>query len=104
LRAVQDGFFLPSRVTATGVRLPHRDGTDRTVTKEEAAAQWLRVLRNASHGFRGQDDRDHARDEALLMSHNGQLPDDVPLLAYLHLLHLLAEPRQVERMIRKAVR
>lgn len=104
LREVQQGFFLPSRVTSSGVRVPGKNGQDRLLTKEQAAAQWLRILRNATHGFRGQRDKDEARDEALLMSHTGDVPENLPLLAYLHLLHLLAAPSQLERVIHHSTR
>ena len=74
LRQVQDRFFLPSRVENAGVRVPDAQGTDRLLSFEDAAAMWLRVLRNANHGFRGRQDRDHARDEALLVAHTGAIP------------------------------
>lgn len=53
LHDLQKGFFLPSRVTSTAIRLPNNDGTDVLVPLESAAASWLRVLRNAGHGFGG---------------------------------------------------
>ncbi len=90
LRQLQDGFFLPSRVTADGVRLPDKRLGERIVARDQAAAQYLRVLRNATHGFRGNPDKDRSRDEALLMAHNGDLPENLPLLGYLYLLRLLA--------------
>ena len=36
-------------------------------------------------------------DEVLLMSHNGDLPVDLPDLAYLYLLRLLARPLDLRR-------
>jgi len=90
LRQLQDGFFLPSRLHAAGLRLPDKHHGERIVARDQAAAQYLRVLRNATHGFRGNPDKDRSRDEALLMAHNGDLPEDLTLLGYLYLLRLLA--------------
>jgi hypothetical protein len=39
------------------------------MTLEEATAQYLRILRNAGHGYAGQNDKDQRRDEVLSMSH-----------------------------------
>jgi hypothetical protein len=92
LRACQDGFFLPSRVTAEGVRLPDKRSGERTLTKEQATARYLRVLRNAIHGFRGRGDADRRRDEVLLAAHDGKVPGDLALLPYLYWLEMLAQP------------
>jgi hypothetical protein len=90
LRELQQGFFLKSRLTSDGLRLPDKKG-ERVVPLAEAAASWLRMLRNAGHGFssgRGQE----KRDGALLAAHNGRVPHNLPDLAYLYLLDLLAHP------------
>lgn len=104
LRSVQNGFFLPSRVTNSGVVLPEPDGTDRQFSKAEAAALWLQVLRNATHGFRSKRSKHQRRGEALLMAHNGAIPEGLALLPYLYLLQLLSDPIRVNRMVRSAAR
>lgn len=96
LQQLQDGFFLPSRVSSRSIRLPDSNGVDRAVPLESAAASWLRVLRNAGHGF-GSRPKVKARDEALLVAHDGSVPTDLPDLAYLYLLQLLARPDLLRR-------
>ena len=101
LREVQEGFFLPSRVSDAGVRI-WQGTSDTIVSRERAAAIWLRILRNAAHGFRGEADAQRQRDEALLLAHDGNVPEDLPLIAYLELLQLLAAPHQIDNILRRA--
>lgn len=97
LRELQDGFFLPTRVSGGNIRLPDRKSAlDRSVSLESAAASWLRVLRNAGHGF-GSRPKVKARNDALLVAHDGSVPSDLPDLAYLYLLQLLARPDLLRR-------
>ncbi|MEU9466943.1 hypothetical protein AB0D78_09855 [Streptomyces avermitilis] len=93
LRECQDGFLRNAYVSGGQVALPHRDGQRRVVTVEQATGQYLRVLRNAHHGFGGQNDAGRRRDEVLLMSHTGNIPNDLVLLPYLYWLHALADPQ-----------
>lgn len=96
LRDLQGGFFLPSRVSGGTILLPGRSGGDQPVPLEAAAASWLRVLRNAGHGF-GSKPANKARDDVLLMAHDGSVPPDLPDLPYLYLLELLAHPEKLRR-------
>lgn len=96
LEKLQRGFFLPSRLVAGGLRVPDKRGNENVVSLDKAAAAYLRVLRNAGHAF-GSRPGQQARDEILLMSHSGDLPDDLPDLAYLYLLRLLARPQDLRR-------
>jgi hypothetical protein len=95
LRGCQEGFFLSSRVSSGGVRVPVRGRGERVVPLADAVARYLRVLRNANHGFSGQNDADRRRDEILLMAHNGNVPGDVALLPYLYWLEMLASPKDL---------
>jgi hypothetical protein len=97
LGELQHGFFLPSRVQGTTILLPDRSGVDQPVPLEAAAATWLRVLRNAGHGF-GSRPATRARDDALLTAHDGTVPNDLPDLPYLYLLELLAHPEKLRRV------
>lgn len=94
LRQLQAGFFLGSRLTDGGFRLPNKQGVERIVQLDAAAGQWLRMLRNAGHGFTRP--RSGERDAILLVSHNGQIPHDLPDLAYLYLLDLLCHPQRLQ--------
>jgi hypothetical protein len=58
---------------------------------DSAVPAYLRVIRNATHSFRGM--ATDPREMSLLASHLGQVPDALPDLAFLHLLGLLAHPR-----------
>jgi hypothetical protein len=99
LRGCQDQFFLDSRIAGDKIRVPDRNGPDRELPIEQAVAQYLRVLRNANHGFGGQDDAQRRRDEVLLMAHTGDIPDDVVLLPYLYWLEVLTDPSPLIRRL-----
>ena len=99
LRHCQDGFFLTSRVTPSTVGVPDRSGQDRVLTKEDAVAQYLRILRNAVHGFTGENDSQRRRDEVLLMAHDGNIPGDVSFLPYLYWLDVLLDPSRWRRRL-----
>ena len=92
LERLQHGFFL--RTEGAGLRLPDKRSGERVVSLADATALWLRVLRNAGHSFdRASKTRD--RDEALLLAHGGSLPHELPDLAWLYLLRLLARPERL---------
>lgn len=92
LQELQDGFFLPSRVSPTeGVRVKAKQGHDEYLPPERAAATWLRIVRNAQHGFGGREQLP-GRDDVLLASHDGEIPEHLPDLAWLYLLRLVAQP------------
>lgn len=55
------------------------------------------MLRNAGHGFGSPTQRNEARDAALLVAHDGRVPAELPDLAYLYLLELLAHPERLRR-------
>ena len=62
--------------------------------EKAAAAAYLRVLHNAGHAFGGCPGQ-QARNEVLLMSNSGDIPLDLPELAYRYLFHLLARPQDL---------
>ncbi len=99
LRQCQDGFFSPARVGAGTVRVPDKRGGEQTLSIENATAQYLRVVRNAHHGFTGKADAGRPRDNALLLAHDGDVPDGVSLLLYLYWLDLVAHPEALRRLL-----
>jgi hypothetical protein len=99
LRKCQEGFFLTSRVTSRGVTLTDKRGDEKEWTKESAVAQYLRVLRNANHGFSGENDADVRRDQILLAAHSGDVPGDIAFLPYLHWLHIMSDPERLRRKL-----
>ena len=94
LEDLQKGFFLPSRIRGSGLLLPDKNG-DRVVPYDQAAGMYMRVLRNSQHGFGGRDGTAEERARALLASHDGAIPAELPDLAYLYLLRLLARPMEL---------
>ncbi len=94
LERIQDGFFLPERLVDGGLRLPTNQGHEEVVPLDKAASLWLRVIRNSHHGF---DQKQTLRSRALLSSHDGDLPEHLPDLAWLYLLALMANPDYLRR-------
>jgi hypothetical protein len=80
LEELQEGFFLRSRLTPGGLRVPDKHGNENVMTLDKAAAAYMRILRNAGHAFGGRPGQ-HGRDEVLLMSHTGHIPVDIPDLS-----------------------
>jgi hypothetical protein len=95
LQQLQNGFFASSRLKDGGLRVPNKNGNgERVVSLEAAAASYIRVLRNGGHAFGG---RTVPADGIYLLAHDGDIPIDLPDLAYLYLLHLLAYPQVLRR-------
>lgn len=90
LGAVGDGFFMRE---ADG-RVQLREGQD-PVSREEAATQYLGMLRDAGHGFGSPSANRWEVDANLMVRHTGNIPHDLALLPWLYLLDMLAEPAQV---------
>ncbi|MFC5063660.1 hypothetical protein [Actinomycetospora atypica] len=94
LSALQHGFFLPRQLNVEVVNVPGRAD----LSLEGAAAHYVKLLRNATHGYGGKPGaNDSARTEALLANHDGEVPHDLPALAYLYLLYLISHPGIVGR-------
>lgn len=96
LARMQDGFFIRRHMKTTdvGLRFPH--GEVKILSAEAATAQYLKVLRNSTHGHGG---KGKAVDltAALLAHHDGEVPHDIGLLAYLYLLDMVANPGRLRR-------
>jgi hypothetical protein len=92
LEALQDGFFLQRQLGAAKVEFTAKDGTVQALDPIDAAAEYIRVLRNATHGHGTNREDRRLSTDALLAHHNGIIPADLPLLPYLYLLELLSRP------------
>lgn len=99
LRALQDGFFIRRQLGTATVELQLGAGQVRSLSVEDAAARYLKVLRDATHGHGSNRESSSALTEALLANHNGDVPHDVGLLAYLYLLDVLANPDRLRRTL-----
>ena len=102
LREVQDGFFIG---VSTDRSIELEQGSGRRVSLAKAAAQYLKMLRNATHGHGGKSARAQTIADTLLACHNGNVPHDVSLLGWLYLLDLLARPEVLHaRLTSRATR
>jgi hypothetical protein len=96
LGAVGDGFFMRE----PDGRVLLREGQD-PVSREEAAAQYLGMLRDAGHGFGSPTASRWEADANLMVRHTGKIPDDLALLPWLYLLDMLADPILVSGLAAK---
>lgn len=93
LREIQDGFFL--RESDGSVLL--RPSVQQSVSCERAAAEYLKLLRNATHGHGAIKEASIEPTENLLARHNGEIPHELGLLGWLYLLDLLDRPTDLRR-------
>ncbi|OZB78387.1 MAG: hypothetical protein B7X41_20095 [Microbacterium sp. 14-71-5] len=103
LRRMQEGFFIRRHLRTTDVELHLGDGTTSTLTTERATALYLKVLRDATHGHGGKGQA-VSQTAALLAHHDGEVPHDIGLLAYLYLLDMVAHPDRVRRCLYRSGR
>lgn len=98
LEELQAGFFLAHQLGRRTVDVPDPNGGTREVEFDRAAADYLKILRDATHGHGGQRDR-VGLTNALLAQHDGRIPHDLGLLGYLYLLDLLLHPENLAQRI-----
>lgn len=104
LRAVQDGFFIRRQLGTTTVQWQLGAGQVRSLSVEDAAARYLKVLRNATHGHGSNKASASALTDALLAHHDGDVPHDIGLLGYLYLLDMLTHPDRLRRNLYRSGR
>ncbi|VVJ18331.1 Uncharacterised protein [Amycolatopsis camponoti] len=92
LKQVQDGFFMGHQPGSGEVTLTHTDNTVARLDAAVAAADYIKVLRDATHGHGSNRSGRVDRTNALLAHHDGTIPHDLGLLGYLYLLDVLANP------------
>jgi hypothetical protein len=97
LRALQEGFFIRRQLGTTTVELQLGAGQVRSLPVEDAAARYLKVLRDATHGHGSNKASASALTDALLAHHDGNVPHDIGLLGYLYLLDLLTHPDRLRK-------
>lgn len=95
LQGVGNGFFMARQRGRSEV-----EWAGRKVSIEKASAHYLVALRNATHGHGG--DRgtleERQRSASLIAQHNGSLPDNLALVAYVYLLDFLADADRLRRI------
>lgn len=99
LAEVQSGFFLSAQLRTNRVDFYDTDGNPVQLSLEEAAAEYLKVLRNATHGHGSNRVDAKRKTDALLAYHDGSLPHDLALLGYLYLLDVLCHPAMLRRVL-----
>lgn len=99
LRAVQDGFFIRRQLATTGVDLLLDGERVQVLSVEEAAAKYLKVLRDATHGHGSDQESSKAMTDALLAHHDGSIHHDLGLLGYLYLLDLMMNPVRLRKLL-----
>lgn len=92
LKGVQKGFFIDPLRAANEAGEPIQD-------LDLAAALYIKALRNATHGHGSNRERKKEQTNILIAHHDGRVPDDLPLLAYLYLLDLLNNPENLARRL-----
>ena len=99
LAQVQQGFTMARDQGQTVL-----EWAGKTATFERAAASYLVALRNATHGHGGDKGtaEQRERNTTLLIQHNGDIPEDLSLLAYLYLLDLLVDPERLRRILSRS--
>ena len=98
LAAVQDGFFLRS---LNGDQIVIRDdtGSQRQMNLDMAAAHYLKVLRDATHGHGSNRDNAKGKTNALLAQHDGRVPHEIAGLGFLYMLDVLARSEVLRRVL-----
>lgn len=99
LEHMQAGFFIRSQLATDVVDLQLEGDVTRSLSPEAAAARYLKVLRDATHGHGSDKESSKAQTAALLAHHDGEVPHDLGLVGYLYLLDLLAHPDRLRRTL-----
>ena len=99
LEQMQKGFFIRSQLGTEKVNLQLEGDHTRSLSPEAAAARYLKVLRDATHGHGSDKETSKAQTAALLAHHDGEVPHDLGLLGYLYLLDVLEHPDRLRRTL-----
>ena len=99
LEKLQDGFFIRRHAGASHIEWTDPRTGAKRLTPADAAAQYIKVLRDSTHGHGSNRVNQVARTNALLTHHNGKVPHDLALLGYLYLLDLLKRPQDLRNSL-----
>jgi hypothetical protein len=103
LEALQDGFFLQRQSGTAQIDLTYPNGGGRSLWPDEAAAIYLKVLLNATHGHGSNQPEQVPLTDAMLAQHTGHVPHELTELGYLYLLELLSDPPLFKSGLRERV-
>jgi plasmid stability protein len=99
LEDMQDGFFIRRQLGTVELEFHLGPAGLKVMSLEEGVARYLKVLRDATHGHGSNKAATAALTDALLAHHDGELPHDIGLLAYLYLLDVLCDPARLRRVL-----
>jgi hypothetical protein len=94
LEQLQTGFFISRQLGREVVAIPRAHAPEH-LTLDTAAARYVKVLRDATHGHGTRYPNKAEQANALLAQHHGHLPHELGLLGYLYLLEFLLEPARL---------
>lgn len=95
LRQVEDGFYVLRQSGKSEIEVVESGAVIERLSIERATVEYIKMLRNATHGFGSNKASRVARTNALLAHHDGDLPHDLAWLGYLYLLDILSQPEMV---------
>lgn len=99
LESMQDGFFLRRQLGTKNVEFTDAAGSPCALDPIDAVAEYVKVLRNATHGHGSNREERKVQTDALLAHHTGAIPHDLALLGYLYLLEVLTKPDLLRRTL-----
>lgn len=97
LHDVRNGFYLARQLGSTTISVPDENGITREFDFDGATANYIRVLRDATHGHGSNRSKRIGLTNALLAHHTGEIPHDLALLGYFYLIDLLNRPNDLAR-------
>ena len=92
LERLQDGFFVRRHTASPDIEWHRPDGSIAHLSPPVAAARYIKILRDATHGHGSNRAGQAAETNALLAHHDGDIPHDLGLLGYLYLVDLMNNP------------
>jgi len=95
LRDTQDGLFLRRHLGSDDIEVPAPGEGTQMLDPDTAVAEYIKVLRNATHGHGSTKGGRGPLTTALLAHHSGNIPHDLALLGYLYLLDVLVHPQEL---------
>ena len=92
---LDSGFWSSvNRTTGNQLLIQRKDGTGRdSISIDRARGEYLRILRNSTHGFRGLANDQRTR--SYLANHTGEVHPNLADLAWWYLIRILADPSEV---------
>jgi len=103
LEEVQKGFFIRHLLGTDRVEMQVSSGVQ-GLSPRRAAALYVKALRDATHGHGANREGSVDRTDALLAQHDGRVPHDLGLLAYLYLMELLVRPERLRSVLQAGCR